>query len=114
MVDFKGETTRVYSATADSTAVARIAGLKLEVQGFDCDVVTEVIPFIPRCNATLQASALWDPSGHAKYTIGEPFLRVLARTQAADVEYDFYERICGRQVGLDFGLVAKEKSKMSP
>jgi hypothetical protein len=113
MADFQGTITQVYRATVHSTAIARIEGLRLKVQGFRCGVVTELIPFIPGTNMTLQALERWNPFGQGKYLTGEPLIRALARTQAADVEFDFHGRACRRGYGIDHVLLARDKTTMS-
>lgn len=116
MLDFKGTSTNVYTATMNSTVGARLVGLKLDVQGFLCDVVTEILLFkvVDGRNVTQQALARWDPSGKGKYFTREPFPKVLARIQAADAEYDFYHRICRRGFGIDFNLLTKGGGRRTP
>jgi hypothetical protein len=112
----QGTTKKVYNATNDSAVSTRLVGLTLEVQGFYCDIITAIVPFdvVDGRDATQQALALCNPSGGGKYFTGEPFLKVLCRIQAADVEYDFYERISRRGVSIDFDLLTKEPWRVTP
>jgi hypothetical protein len=113
-LDFTGTTSKLYNATADSTVAACLVGLKLEVQGFFCDIITEIIPFkvVGGRDAMQQALELWDASGNAVYLTGESIPTTLNRIQAADVEYDFYERISRRGSGIDFNLLKRPRSQV--
>lgn len=90
--------------------------LKVEIRGFFCDIVTEILPFkvVNDYDATQQALALWDPSKAGRYLTGEPFPKVLAGIQAADIEYDLYDRIYRRGASIDFDLLKMKECQVTP
>ncbi|OCK78370.1 HET-domain-containing protein [Lepidopterella palustris CBS 459.81] len=111
---FSGSTTKVYNATKESSVIARIVGLKLEVRGFHCDRVTDVFRFevIDGTNHFERALARCDPSGHGRYFTQENFRTVLARVTTADVEYDyFYERIIRRGMAFDINVMTVDPKR---
>jgi len=59
-----------------------------------------------------QALELWDASGNEVYLTGESIPKTLSRIHAADVEYDFYERISRNGSGNDFNLLKKPRSQV--
>lgn len=111
--EFKRKPARVYNAAGNTQLRARILGQQLEIRAIHCDTIEDFPPNpIPR--NMQEALEIADDVPDISIIPGEDLATSVLRTQVADVRYDLHGVVLARHNAMDWKLMMKEASTLSP
>ncbi|MCJ1354146.1 MAG: hypothetical protein MMC33_004133 [Icmadophila ericetorum] len=114
-IPFRGKETEMhcYNACGDTKLSAVITGTLLCIKGVQCDSIADIMILqdVAQCREkdrqwTIQMKGQYAPTN-------EPLQVALARTDAADAQYDTLGRVVARNGSIDFPLLRRNKSELA-